>query len=452
MPQNKFIIAALLLTTSCNVTEAYKAQKIESGDKWNTQSSIPSDSKKIKTEWWKNFGDEALNQLIDEAEKGNHDLKIATSRVREVRYETRSLTSSLLPEIGASANAKRSTDGYFFQNKKVDLFEAGFDASWEIDLWGGVQKKIEAKDAENKSLVFDKESVLKSLRAEVARNYFEYRNLQKQLELAQAQSDAAKQIYEILEAKSKSGLLSEVDVTGVRRDYLDARSKLPDIEQNLSVTENRLNYLVGQKSGYLNKILEGKKEINDISNSTFLSAPADVLATRPDIKSAEEVLVARTALKSSTITNLYPKISLSSFFGFQDTNLSKATDIWSLGSGITAPLINFGRIEADINAAEERQNQALENYKKTVLVALNEVEDSLAQYASMQTKMKLVMEAKNIAENNLALVQERYKRGISNYTEVLRARRDAMEAEQQLSNAKAGIANSIIAINKSLGI
>ena len=443
-----FAISSLLV--ACNVTQGYQAPSVDKGGKWNAQTKLQTDTKKINTEWWKNFGDEALNKVIAEAEKGNHDLKIAASRVREVRYETRSLTSALLPEVNLSGKAKRSSDDFMIPND-VNLFEAGFDASWEIDLWGGVQKKIEAKDAENKSLVFDKESVLKSLRAEVARNYFDYRNLQEQLELAQFQSENSKKIYEITNEKFKSGLISEVDVTGVKRDYLEARAKIPEVEAALKTTENRLNYLVGQKSGYLDKILAEKTE-KKFNVETFISEPVEVLATRPDVKSAEEVLVARTALKSSAVTNLYPKISLSSFFGFQDTNISDAQNVWSFGSGIVAPLLNFGRIEADINAAEEREVQALENYKKTVLNALAEVENSLSDYASVQTRLNLITEGEKTALRNLALAEERYKKGLTNYIDVLRAQRVFLEAEQEMAVAKNNVAKSVIVINKSIGI
>lgn len=398
--------------------------------------------------WWHSFNDDGLSALVHKALANNQNRKIAEARVLETRALRQSTTSSLYPQVGINGTASR---GNVATQSSASLYQAGFDASYEIDLFGGNKRSVEAADASIRASEAAYQNVSLALTAEVAREYVGLRQLQHLLNLTRKTVASQQKLYDITRAKKAGGIVSDFDVTQSQTLLKTTNARIPEIQRQLEATGYRISILLGEAPGAVNVSLKEMKPVPVARNLVILDAPAEVIGRRPDIKTAERNLAAATALTGAAISEMYPKITLSALFGIQNTSLAGGAGIWSLGSSLFTPLLNFGRIEGQIKASEARQTQAFHAYKQTVIEALGEVETALSNInRENQTRLAL-LEAADSAEKTVEKSRLRYQSGVSDFTEVLQSEQQLYEINSNLVASEAKVSQYMIALYKALG-
>ncbi len=450
-------ISALCLVSACAAGEDYQTPEQPLPVSWKTLSGASentftlSEDTKPLPRWWEQFNDPILNQLVDRAIAGNNDLKIATTRVREARASYLGVSAALMPEASLGGQAKRGNEGMLSQNKVINLYQANFDASWEIDMFGGNRRKEEAAGTLTESAEAERENMSLSLAAEVARNYIDARNAQIQLTIVQRNSESESQLVQLIKSRRDAGLVSGVEAAQAEAAYQATVSRRPTLQTSYDAAINRLSTLIGEMPGAVDGALAEEKPLPATDTAAILATPAASIAFRPDVKSAERKLAAATALKGAAIAELFPKVTLSGLFGAQKSSLFPETTLWSAASGLTMPVFNFGRLEAGINTADARQEQALAAYRQSILLALEETENALGGYIDEQQRTASLQAAADNHRQAAELAGERYRRGIAAFTDVLIAQRDVFTAESALAESQAKAAKNTVALYKALG-
>ena len=455
-----FFPLIFLLISACGfvppVGEKYKKPETKMPKAWN---SGENNFAKIEQDWWKNFDDPILNQAIAIAIENNYDFKIAQSRVLEARSNVTSETSKLGPKVSASAGASRQNN-YIIpiapKSRKIyDLFTAGFDASWELDLFGGNYRSRQAAKALLEASNEAKNYILVSLIAEVVKNYSDLRAAQKKLFLQKEIENSYSEIVELNEQKKLVGLLSEIDFGRLKIAMLNSKSDLADAEAQNIVALYNLEELLGKKPGTMKEFFGDAAEVPTLRKKIIIDAPVSLLENRPDIKQAEHELAASVELKGYALAQLFPKISLSGFLGFYSTKsgslIQPSSRAFSSGTKVTMPILDFGGVWAGKKIADQRKKQALLSYEEKVNKALMDVESSFANFAAEDKKLIIHSESFKISTMINDLNYQRYENGIISYVEYLQSKIDKLKAEQKLTAVKADFVNKTVAVYKSLG-
>jgi NodT family efflux transporter outer membrane factor (OMF) lipoprotein len=465
--KNLKIILTFFIITACAVGPDYKKPETKAPGFWSSLGSfftvgldVDIANQKSEKEWWKNFNDPILNALIDEAIANNLDFKIAESKVAEARSNITKETAALFPQVNASGSLSRSSK-YFnplaqTKRKPISLYQAGFDASWEIDLFGGVIRAEEAAKALFESSGEARNSALVSLTAEVAKNYMELRNIQNQIQFNQKIISNLEEIIRLESSRRDAGLISDIEVEKVNLEILDRKSTMLDLETSLNVAEFRIEVLLARQPGELKKLLKPQlMQFPNFNETIILKAPAQILENRPDIRKAERDLAVATALEGVAVSELYPKISLTGFFGFQNLKsgnlLKSASNAFSTGAGVNMPILNFGSVRANIKVFNARKEQAFLEYKSAILKALEDVENALTAYSNQFNKMKYLGSSMSSSQKISGLVEGKYNSGLISKTEFLRSKIDFYQTHIILMQNQTILNNNTIALYKSLG-
>lgn len=401
--------------------------------------------------WWELFGDETLNALTAQALDGNKDLAAVQARLEQARAERQAALSALLPDISASGGARREDLGLLSGNRPVNIYEASFDAAWEIDIFGGAQRKLEASDASLEATQAAKESVMLSLAGEVARNYLDARESQSQLLITQHNLASQEKTLELVRAQQQAGLISHFDVSQAETLAMTTRAQIPVHLAAFAAARNRLATLAGKPPGAFDDMLQQSAPVPVLPETLLLESPASVIATRPDLREAERNLAAATALQGAAIADLYPRLSLSGLLGRQNASSLPASTIWSAASGLAMPVFDFGRIRARIDAADARQREALAAYEQAALRALEEVETALSSYHNEEQRRQSLEAAAQSSERAVSIADDRYRKGTSAYLDVLVAQRDLYVAQAALARSRADVSRHAVALLKALG-
>ncbi len=453
-------LAVSLLVTGCVSGENYSMPVLDLPGLWHASETKALPAQVAETSekpaeksqpWWSSFHDDDLSALVEKALANNQNRKIAEARILEARASRQSTASALYPQVGISGTANRGNNLGLPTEKPVSLYQAGFDASYEVDLFGGNQRRVEAAEASIQATEAAYQEVSLALTAEVAREYTGYRQLQHLLDLTRKTAESQQKLYDIARTKKAGGIVSGFDVTQSETLLKTTNARIPEIERQLAASGNRLSILLGEAPGAAGDSLKEMKPVPVAESVIALDAPAEIIARRPDIRNAERNLAAATALTGSAISEMYPKITLSALFGIQNTSLSGGGGIWSLGSSLFAPLLNFGRIEGQIKASEARQTQAFHAYKQTVLEALGEVETALSNINKENQTRLALQEAADSAAKTVSASRTRYQSGISDFTEVLQSEQQLYEINSNLVASEAKVSQYIIALYKALG-
>ncbi len=452
------LLIALFFVTGCMIGPDYHKPEMALPIVWKqqeTQKSQKSDTKAASVTqeaWWKDFHDETLDALIAKGLDNNHDRKIAEARVLETRALRLNAASTLYPDISAGGTAERGNPGVLTQNKTLDLYQGNFDASFEIDLFGGNRRKVEAQDAMIGSRIATYQNTTITLVAEVVREYATLRELQNRYDITQKTAETQKQLAAFSKTKFDRGAASGLEVAQTEALYRATLSQLPLLARDATATIYRLTVLCSEENKEIITLLEKKGEIPATEHAPIVDAPAAVLSRRPDVAEAERTLAANTSLTAVAISELYPKITLSALFGWQNTSLLPGANLWSLASGIAMPLLNFGRIEGGIDAANARQQQAYHAYRKAVISAVADVETKLSDYAKDKEyadSIKAVLESNRTA---LTLARLRYEKGLASLIDTLDAENKVYSAENELLTAKASEMRAVAALQKAGGL
>ena len=452
---------ALLLCTGCmTVGPDYVRPDTKAPEKWSVslQQGINTDrpDPQVLAEWWSTLRDPLLTDLIQRAVLGNPDLKKAKARVRESRARRGISKAGQLPSLSALASmSRRRSSEDTGSGTESDVYDAGFDAAWEIDVFGGLRRSVESAEAELEASREDLRDVLVSLTAEVALNYVENRSFQKRLAIAEANLDAQTETYNITRWRFMAGLTTQLDVEQAKYSLEQTKSQIPALRAGHEQAGNRLAVLLGMAPGLLRAELAEFKPVPVPPGEIAVGIPVDVLRNRPDVRREERRLAARTADVGVATADLYPKFNLSGSLGFQALTFDNLFQFGSRTYGarpaITWSLFEGGRIENNIEVQNALQEQAMIQYEQTVLTALEEVENALLTYAENQTRMRALNEAADAAQRAVDLAQNQYSSGLVDFQTLLVAQRSLLSLQDQLAGSRADVTSSLIRLYKSLG-
>jgi NodT family efflux transporter outer membrane factor (OMF) lipoprotein len=404
----------------------------------------------VEHDWWKHFDDATLGELVAEAFANNKTLQIAKARVEEARANRAIARARLFPEINGVASATRGNQGLLTNDRTIGIADAEIDASWELDLFG----RNQARTAEAAAILQSEEAGGQAIRiallAEVARNYFDMRNFERQIALTKQNLETQQKTLELTQAQLQGGFASDFDVQRAGAQVSTTEALIPVLQTAYDAALVRLNILLGYPPGSKDVLLKTVQELKPLDQHILIAAPATVLATRPDIRVAERRFAASISAKDAATADLFPDISLTAFFGAQASTPFSATP-WGVGLNLVQPILNFGRIESQIDVADARQKQAFLNYQQTVLEALENMENALSSYLRETTRNASLTTA--VAQNRKAedLARQQYGNGFTSLLDVLVAQRNLLDAEASKASSDASLRKDLVAIYTAAG-
>ncbi|MCK5791952.1 MAG: efflux transporter outer membrane subunit, partial [Ketobacter sp.] len=433
----------------------YVPVEIKAAEAWNSGLAGGLSGKAISpvtlAAWWKILDDPVLSSLMERAVAGNLDLEQARARVRESRARSGISRAAVFPAIDASGSVTRSRSG----GSETDLYAAGFDAGWELDLFGGLQRSIEASGADLHASAEGRNNVLVSLLAEVALNYVDTRTYQARLAIAQANVEAQQETCGLIQWRVQAGLSDELALQQARYNLENTRSQIPTLRTGLEETLNRLAVLLGQPPGAIHAELKDRKSIPVTPLEVAVGVPADTLRHRPDIRMAERELAAQTARVGIATADLYPKFSLTGTIGLESLSITDfidaASQIWRIGPGFSWNIFDAGSIRQNIQVQSALQEQALIQYESTVLDAMEEVENALVAYAQEQQRRKSLKAGENAARLAAQLAKAQYQAGFVDFSNVLDAQRMLLSFEDNLALSDGMVTSNLVRLYKALG-
>lgn len=452
------VLAAL---AGCGVGPNYHPPKTVVPDQWAALSpGVTARRDAALTEWWKTLADPALDSLIERAARANNDLKAAEARVRAARALRGAAVADFIPTIGSSASyttARRSANALSSAVRSVDTdtYQAGFDASWEIDVFGGKRRSLQAATANLQAVEEDRRAVLVSLLAEVARNYVEYRGAQRRWVIARQNLKAQQETVDLTQLRFDKGLTSELDVSQAKTLLATTKSQVPSLEIALKQSSHRLCVLLGQPPGALEAELAGEAPIPGTPPEVPAGLPSDLLLRRPDVRRGERQLAAATANIGVATAELWPKFFLTGSAGFQSldagTFLEPASKFWSAGPSVRWRLLEYPRLKAQINAQTALQQQVLAQFDQTVLLALEEVENALVAYGKEKERHLALAESVVASRRSVELANLLYTKGLGEFLNVLVSQRALYQAEDTLAQSDRAVTVNWVALYKALG-
>ncbi len=452
------VLLSALMLTACTVGPDYKAPALDLPGWWHSLGQkkarpAPLVKSTVSTNWWTNFQDPPLNTLVTRALKNNHDLKIATARIAEARGSYQATASSAYPQLSASARDQNSRQ-ILFGNQSLDIhqYTAVFDASWEIDLFGGTRRATEAATDIVQAREADLRAATITLIGDVARNYIEWRELQQNIALTQQTVKAQKTLLDITNQQYTAGTGSYLATSQAQTLYQNTQAILPELERQRDGAGYRLSVLLGEPAGALNDTLKPVKAMPKPIALPTLAAPAEIIRNRPDVQAAERQLAATTALQGVAFSNLFPRLSLSGFFGINGASLGKPTETWGITPTAAIPLLNFGNLQGNIKVADARQAQAFHAYRNTVLKAVSDVETSLTNVEKSRQRVALLQKATSSAKQSVSIARDRYTNGLSNFTDVLAAEQSLYGTQSDLVRAQGDVLLYLTSLHKALAI
>jgi len=406
--------------------------------------------------WWRHLDDPLLSKLIDQAVAGNLDLKEARARVREARARRGIAEAGLFPYLNASGELMRIKGSRETgAGTERNLHATGFDAGWEVDIFGGVRRSVEATDAELQASQASLRDVLITLTAEVALNYVEMRTYQARLTTAAENLKEQEAMHNLIRQRFEAALSDALSLEQSRYNVENTRSQIPSFRSGLEASQNRLAVLLGKEPGQLRGELTPFAPIPVTPLRVAVGIPANCIRRRPDVSRAERELAARTARIGVATAELYPKFSLLGSIGLEALDIGGLASsdglTYSIGPRFSWRLFHGGAIRQNIQVQTALQEQALIRYESTILGALEEVENALRAYAEEQNRRKALKAASQAAQNAVSLAEEKYRAGLIGFYDVLDAQRSLRSFEDQLALSEGSVTANLISLYKALG-
>jgi NodT family efflux transporter outer membrane factor (OMF) lipoprotein len=455
------LLSSFLFISACAaVGPDYSPPETSAPDAWQTKpmGGLTARQKDDQTlaKWWTVLKDPILSRLAERAVAGNLSLKEARARVREARARRAISGADQFPTLDATGSASRSrssedTGG----GTTLELYQLGFDANWELDVFGGVRRAVEAAEADLQAAGEALRDVLVSLLAEVALNYIDVRSFQARLAIAESNLEAQEETCNIVQWRFQAGLTTQLDVEQATYNLEQTRSQLPSLRIGLEQAKNRLAVLLGERPGSLNSELEEPKPVPITPPEVAVGVPAEVLRRRPDVRKAERELAAQTARIGVATADLYPKFSLVGSIGLEALStgnlMETGSRTYNIGPRFTWPIFDAGAITSNIEVQEAVQEQKLIQYEAAVLTALEDVENALAAYTREQLRRQSLIMASQAARRAVEIAQDQYSAGLIDFQVVLEAQRSLFSLQDQLAQSERDGTSDLIALYKALG-
>lgn len=408
-------------------------------------------------DWWTSFQDPQLSQLVEEALSHNLDVRIALANLQAARALSRAVGSDRYPTVDANAGYSRNLYSEEAQNstaRAADVYETGFDASWELDIFGRVSYGIQSQLAQEQAIAADLQQMYVSVAAEVARQYFVLRGAQYRLDIAQRNAENQKETFELTEKILNAGGASALDVSRARTQLSLTRSTIPPLRAQIDSTINSLSVLTGQVPDALRSNLSQSKALPSLPLSVAVGDAQTLLNRRPDIRSAERSLAASVADYNLRVADLFPKVSILGSLGFISTNLSSfgtSALVGSIGPSISWQVFDRDRLKAYVDQVDAQTDAALARYEKTVLSALEEIQSAMSDFSNEEQRRAELQQAAASAKQSATMARNRFDSGYDNFLDVLDAERTLLEAEDTLANSEITSGLNLVAIYKALG-
>lgn len=435
---------------------------------WSVPIPAPDEAQTAElVDWWRMFDDPVLTSLIEQAVEGNTDLDLALSRLRQAREALVVSQSSLYPSLSVSGGYNRTEplrgggttltqpDGTVVVagGGGADSFSLGLDASYQIDLFGGIRRGVHASRADLEAAGFDYASTIRAVESEVARNYIAARAYQAQLANAEASLAIQDENLEIAGWRVMAGLVSAVDQEQARSSRAQAAATIPQIRQQYNAAVSRIGVLTGQAPGAVKPLLEEPAPIPLGPEQAGAGIPADILRRRPDVRSAERQLAAATARIGVAEAQLLPSLSIN---GSLDTNATSFSDLFDtitggLFAGIAQSIFAGGQLAAQARSAEAAADGAFASYRGTVLTALEDVENAVVSKQSADERAGYFTTALDAANNSAIYARAQYRTGLTDFTTLNTQEIALLNSRNGLVQAHADRANALIALFDALG-
>jgi multidrug efflux system outer membrane protein len=456
--RSSFCCAALLVLPACAVGPKYHRPAVDSPAAFRDATNSVSTNSFADLPWWGVFKDPALQELVRVSLTNNYDLRIILTRVDQARALQTQAQSQFMPEVAYAGDASRGRN--MFLNlpnlnggRNVNGFLGGFEAVWEIDLWGRVRRMNEAARANFMASQEGRRTVMISLVGGVAKTYFELLELDEQLAIAKRTADSFERTYKLFDDQHANGLASKLELSRAKAALRSVSANIPELERQIALKENEMNTLLGRNPGPVART--STLLAQEMPPEVPAGLPSTLLERRPDIRMAEQQVRAANALVGVAIGNFFPRIGLTAFYGGASTDLndltSSSANTWSVAAGAAGPLFTGGRLTGRYRQAKAACEEARLHYQETALNAFREVSDALVSRRKLEEARALQAEAVEACRDAVQVVTERYSAGKASYYEVLEAQQQLFPAENALSQIEVSQRLAIIQLYKSLG-
>ncbi len=419
--------------------------------------------------WWRDLNDDELNSLVDRAVKSNLDIEIALDRLQQARNYEAVVVGYALPEVEASAAAGRGTGSDLTKGradtalrsadtgtglKQINTI-AGFDAVWEIDIFGKYRREFEAARAETQAARAARYEVITAVIADVVRAYVDLRGFQVRAGILHKASDVLRESLRIVNIRYERGITNELDVALATRELATMEAQIAPVEAQAKAAQYALAVLVGEYPEKMVQELSRPDLVPTMPPPTAPGVPLELLKRRPDIQQAERELAAATARIGIATANLFPQVALIGAIGSQGqgwgTTPNVSKHIWSFGPGAVWPLLDFGSLDAQVNIASLDARASLMNYRKAILNAVQQVDTSLDAYEAEQSRMEQLGAAMVAGQRAVDLAVSRYNRGLTDFLNVVDAERQFYDLQDQYAEAQVAQGEQFVQLYKSLG-
>ncbi|MGF6447981.1 multidrug efflux system outer membrane protein [Paraburkholderia youngii] len=460
-------------------------------------ASVPTLDTDPDPRWWRSFNDPTLDALIARAALGNLDLQQAVLRIVEARTQVQAAAAQGLPNLRATGSYQREQLGLkgFLQENgafdKVDqlgapnspvnaiapgagaalqngannlldqltapinLWQVGFDATWELDLFGRVRRSVEAANAQTEAAYESRNDALLSLEAEVAQTYMQLRGAQTLHDIAVSLVEQQGETVALTENQAKVGLASQLDVQSARAQLAQTKTQLPQYDQQIAQALNALAYLIGEPPGALEAQLSAPQTVPPVPPVVPVGLPSTLARRRPDIRRAEANLHAATASVGVAVAQFYPDVSLTGKAGTRATNardLARWSHLfYSFGPTVSLPIFEGGALVANLRMSKAEQAEAALDYRKTVLSALRDVDNALVVYRTDQARRDALADSVSAQQTSFDLSRDSYRKGLASFINVLDAQRQLAQAREQYAQGTTQVSTDLVALYKALG-
>jgi outer membrane protein, multidrug efflux system len=459
-PQRRPLAVTLFIAATlagCAVGPNYKKPETPVAATYGAAEPALYTSEQAQVQFWKQFGDETLDKLVDDSLNANHDLRIAVGRLAEARAARHQSLYDLAPTVTAAGGHTtqkfpQAQTGFPFT---ASYYDVGFDATWELDLFGRVRRGVEASKDQLQGAEANLHDAQVSVIAEVARTYFELRGQQNELAVAKRNVENQQSTFQLTDARLKAGRGTEFDTSRASSQLSTTLATIDPLEAAVQRSIHRLSVLTGRDPNALQGLLSPMQNMPELPKTLAVGDPGAMLRRRPDIRVAERQLASASAEIGVAVGDYFPKVTFTGSFGYDAQTLNglgtSASKAYSIGPGISWAAFDLGRVHARVAGAKARNSTALAQYEQTVLKALEETENALVTHARARDQLVHAADAAQSSAAAAQLARVRYEGGIVDFLEVLDAERTQLVAEDQLAQTRTDTATSLIAVYKALG-
>lgn len=455
---------SLLVLAACTVGPDYTPPATEVNEQWHSSASMGQQAadSKVQERWWEIFGDVTLKELIEQVAAHNYDVRIALSNIEQARASRREAASGFWPSLTASTRGvreglsnKTTSNSNNTGAKERDVYSADLDASWELDIFGSIRRQVESAEAQLQAVEEQKRGVLLSVLAEVARNYFEVRGTQKRIAVTEQNIALVREVEELAKTQLEYGVATDLDVARARGEREAIEATLPLLRAQLQAGIYRLSVLSGQPPESYAELLSLRAPLPTPPEIVPVGLRSELLRRRPDIREAERNLAAAMADIGVATADLFPSFSLTGGLGSTAAEIgdivSQGAVTYAFGQVINWPLFQGGALRARITQAEAGAETALLNYEQTVLLALEDAENSLNSFEREEDTFERLRASAATREEAFSYARLRYEAGEENFLVILDAERTLVDAQDAVIQSEIRLMSNLTQLYKSLG-